>query len=92
MVRWKCSTNSKYNVSKSSFSPTKCFIQQVSSHPYSIMQINILYVYICIYSVDTHPVSAILSSQLSTRRFNTSVPIQLTFNTDMVKLTGVEIY
>ena len=82
MVRWKCSTNSKYNISESSLSPAKCFIiQQVSSYPHSIMHINM---HMYIYSADTHPISAVLSSQLSTRRFNTSVPIQLTFDVDKV--------
>ena len=52
MVRWKCSTNSKYNISESSLSPAKCFIiQQVSRYPHSIMHINI---HMYIYTVLTH--------------------------------------
>ena len=45
--------------------------------------IHTYYVYI-VHSVDTHPISAVLSSQLSTNRINTSIPIQLTFDTDKV--------
>ena len=37
-------------------------------------------------SADTHPISAVLSSQLSTKRLNTSIPIQLTFDIDKVAI------
>ena len=35
-------------------------------------------------SVDSRPISAVLSSQLSATRFSTSVPIQLIFDIDKV--------
>ena len=41
------------------------------------------YVYI-VHSTDTHPISAVLSSQLSTNRINTSIPIKLSFDIDKV--------
>lgn len=80
MLRWKEITNSEYSVPEPCISSTKYFIQQVNG----FLVIIIVNTYVFILSDDTHPISAVLSSQLSTKKFTSPIPVQLTFDIDKV--------